>query len=830
MDTKRLGDWLVSAEGLRKSLLGLLLGLFSIWVGVTEAFDKVAQSNKWLPAWTPSAVAVLVITGYLLILIRSARRFIRASQLEQPDAFTLHPTGPATLIGRADDTTRLLKFVKHSRLVLLDGESGCGKSALISAGLLPELQASNGLLPVAIRDWGDDWVRGPLSAALDALFHSLSSTERERLDWTAAPDLTADTPSLAADLKARLKAVVDSLGRRPLLIADQFDDYQARHRSCFLDNESSWLSPAALARANPFWKLVNIGLGGGHLHLLIVTRSDMAAGLTCVRFLAEDQSINHTLERIANEYLHSLLTGIAPEDAQPPVVSHPEGGWQELRELLERDLKAEGAVLMQQVRTVLLGLRQLPLLTPRHYRAAGGLRGVETLVVSRAVSQAGDAAGGGEAGRPIVRALLSKLILSGGPNQAPKARRASLSVLTDIAGEQHRAEAILGALQRNEVVRPADTVGGEIAWQLDHDYLARAVLAEARHANRWTMALREGKARYEEAAGNWRQRWAALLPVATLMRVFWERGRGRLWFGGATSFVWASAIRPGVAVLGLTVIGATAYELNQDRLLTVEANGIIDQFGSAAANDAVIRIWRAPELLRRRVYKLILTGAEKGNSRLERATSTQWPLAHAGLEPACALEAAAALRLRLEQEKDGEIAKSFAQAYTAVAARLSEPADLKAEAAALRLRLDGPGGLNTRYVRPYAAVAARLSEPADLKAAAAALRLRLQQEKSSLAASNLVQAYAAVAGAMLQHTAAKEGLNEAQSQERRKLVIEVLTMAGHPFVKDLGPLFAALGAAAGVDFPDQQITNVVRWATQTYGIQASQLRPQPLSR
>ena len=37
-----------------------------------------------------------------------------------------------------------------------------------------------------------------------------------------------------------------------------------------------------------------------------------------------------------------------------------EGGWKELRECLEHDLKAEGAILMQQVRTVLLGLRQLP--------------------------------------------------------------------------------------------------------------------------------------------------------------------------------------------------------------------------------------------------------------------------------------------------------------------------------------------------------------------------------------------------------------------------------------------------------------------------------------
>ena len=44
-----------------------------------------------------------------------------------------------------------------------------------------------------------------------------------------------------ADLDARLKAVVGTLGRRPLLIADQFDDYQARHHDQFLAQDGTWL-------------------------------------------------------------------------------------------------------------------------------------------------------------------------------------------------------------------------------------------------------------------------------------------------------------------------------------------------------------------------------------------------------------------------------------------------------------------------------------------------------------------------------------------------------------------------------------------------------------
>jgi len=139
---------------------------------------------------------------------------------------------------------------------------------------------------------------------------------------------------------------------------------------------------------------------------------------------------------------------------------------------------------MQQVRTVLLGLRQLPLLTPGCYREAGGLRGVETLVISRAVRRAGDAIGSGEAGVRAARALLGTLILPGGPSQPPKAQRASLSVLCDIAGGQFRTETILRAFQGDEMVRPVVESGSTKAWQLDHDYLAQVVLAEARQADR----------------------------------------------------------------------------------------------------------------------------------------------------------------------------------------------------------------------------------------------------------------------------------------------------------------------------------------------------------
>ena len=222
---------------------------------------------------------------------------------------------------------------------------------------------------------------------------------------------------------------------------------------------------------------------------------------------------------------------------------------------------------MQQVRTVLLGLRQLSLLTPRHYRASGGLRGVETLVIFRSLREAGAAVEGGAVGLRTARNLLNALTLPGGPNQRPKAQRVSIQSLAEIAGDQRRAETILHVLEGDKVVRPSMAHGNLSAWQLDHDYLAAAVISEARLADRWSLALHEGKTRFDEATGNLRRQWATLLSVCTLLRVFWERARGRLTIGDAGTFLLLSAARPVVALFCLTLAGSFLFDWNQQRIL-----------------------------------------------------------------------------------------------------------------------------------------------------------------------------------------------------------------------------------------------------------------------
>lgn len=483
MDAKRLAEWLGTADGLIKVAMGVIGSIGAIFAAVTgllkPVFDRIGLPQVAQPLVV--GVVVIVLVWYFW---RDYHRYARQSRLEQPDRFTLIATTPESLIGRVHDLERLLRVVTQNRIVLLDGESGCGKSALVAAGLVPRLQSADGLLPILVRDWGDDWVRGPLAAMLEALYGALTAEQRERIEWAPAPDLAASAPALAAELSERLDAVSESLHRRPLLIADQFDDYQAQHREHCLDADGNWLTPAKLAEANPFWGLVCRRLQDGKQHLLAITRADTASGLACLRFLDNLMIAIRTLPRVEIEYLRPLLAGIAPDEARPPVISNPENGWFALREVLEADFRARGAVLMQQVRTVLLGLRQLPVLTLRAYRRVGGMAGVETLVVARALRSAGDLLGGGEAGVRAARAMLSALVLPPDADQQPKARRRAFAELADIAGSPERAQRALHTLQTEEIVRPAGGGASEGAWQLDHDYLARPVLTEMRQAGR----------------------------------------------------------------------------------------------------------------------------------------------------------------------------------------------------------------------------------------------------------------------------------------------------------------------------------------------------------
>jgi hypothetical protein len=742
MDLKRLTEWLMTAEGLGKALISLLGVLPTLWAATTKALDDWVKA--WgLPVWVPNALAAAVVTLFAVMLWHSYRRFARASRLEKPDAFVLRPTGPSDLIGREGDLTDLLKSVKAYRVVLLDGESGCGKSALAGAGLVPTLQAQGtGLLPVLVRDWGDDWFAGPPAAVLGALWQALSHTERERLSWTQEPDLAAATEALQAELVQRLSAIFSTLGRRPLLILDQFDDHQARHRARFVDSDGNWLRPQELIAGNPFWATLTQALRQDRLHLLVITRNDTAAGLACIDLLPK-RTARRTLHRVENLYLPQVLTQLAPDSAQPPIVSHPERGWQQLRQQLHTDMQTEGALLMQQLRTVLQGLRELPALTLRDYRRAGGLRGLEALFVSRALRRAAESARNAH-GLPLAqaRALLRALTQSGNANQAPKARRQDRAELNALADNPAQAEQLLQRLAHENLIRPADTTGQHhAAWQLDHDYLAKAVLAEARLANRWQVTLEEGHARYRQASHSTAEQWATLLPTGTQARLWWEHLHGRLPWHAAQDYVRRSLLKPLTTTLALAVLASSCTWAYQDQQLSQEADRLINRL--AHDKGAVMDIWRASPSLRDRVRAHILADP----NLLLTAVQADWPLADIAVDPQRTLAMVQALRNRMDAEQGSDRVTAWASGYASVASRLTDQAKLLVAAQALRTHMDAEqDSFSARqWASSYASVASRLTDQAKLLEEARALRTRMDAEEDSDLVTVWASSYASVA-------------------------------------------------------------------------------------
>lgn len=749
MDARRLSEWLSTAEGLTKVGAAALVALGALGSTAAGFLQTVANALD-LPSYAVGLLVAVLFLGMGVFLLRDYRRFARDSRLEQPDRFTLVASTPESLIGRTEDLDHLVRAVVRNRLVLLDGESGCGKSALVGAGLLPRLRPGDGLLPVLVRDWGDDWVRGPLAATLDALHGELSAEERARIGWSGAPDLAAGPDALTEELTQRLAAVKDVLGRRPLLIADQFDDYQAQHRRKFLDDEGNWCAPDDLATRNPFWHLVGAGLRNSSLHLLAVTRGDTASGLSCLRFLEPAMTASRTLPRVEDAYLGPLLTGVAPDDAMPPVVSNPANGWHALRDQLQLDLRRRGAILMQQVRTVLLGLRSLPVLTPRAYRRVGELEGVETLVVRRALEATGEALGGGDHGVRTARRLLGALILPGGPDQPPKAQRQTFEALVALVGNSEQATRALLALQSRDIVRP---VGREAAWQLDHDYLARAVLTEARQADRWGSRLVEGYVQFKDARGSWRRRLDALLPTGVQARLLWERLRGRLRYREAAGYARLSAVKPASLVTVLLLGGWGAYTLERDLTLGRSAQALANRFGTGDPAVA-LEVWRASESLRLRLLTLVT----QDHALLGSAAAVGWPAAHAGLEPDRALELLPLFRVRLGREGSSRVYAALVNSYAKMADWLTDPVVLRKEVAALRGLLERAE--NNEFVMhlavAYTKMADRLTDPAALREEATALRDRLEREGSGSIASSLADAYAAVASRLADPAALRE--------------------------------------------------------------------------
>jgi len=257
---------------LATSVVGGIGGLFTAINGLSDSVRKAvgifAGFNEW-----QLGVAALALVAVSWWLFRLSRR--RRSVLLRPEALRLERANPAHLFGRREDIDQLARLCREESLVFLEGESGAGKSALLQAGLVPALRAHPGLLPVYVESLaGSDWERDPRTFLAIALWSALDEGSRELMGLKTVPGANA--------VHGILETISEKLGRTPLVLLDQFDDYQLRHYERFLSRKT-WLKPGRLAAQNGFWRDLRELLAKGTIHLVVVTRTDTAAGLSSVR-------------------------------------------------------------------------------------------------------------------------------------------------------------------------------------------------------------------------------------------------------------------------------------------------------------------------------------------------------------------------------------------------------------------------------------------------------------------------------------------------------------------------------------------------------------------
>jgi hypothetical protein len=310
-----------------------IVGLFTAINSLSETVQKFFRVFAGFDTWHLVAAALVLVAVSVWIFLLSRRR---RSMLLRPEALRLERADPEHLVGRADDIEQLVRLCRGQPLVFLEGESGSGKSALLQAGLVPALKSDPELLPIYAESLvGSDWERDPRRFLAAALWSVLGEAARAALELEAVPGPNA--------IRAVIEAVPTKLGRMPLLILDQFDDYQNRHRERFLSRKT-WLKPARLVDQNGFWRDVRELLASNTIHLVVVTRTDTAAGLTSVRFIEPE---TYRLDRLNAHFVGPLLAELAKNKDGQEVIADPEFGWTTLQARLTEDLERAGTILPQ---------------------------------------------------------------------------------------------------------------------------------------------------------------------------------------------------------------------------------------------------------------------------------------------------------------------------------------------------------------------------------------------------------------------------------------------------------------------------------------------------
>ena len=596
----------------RAAALGaLFVGITALMNSVSDLFGKLRE--KWvilqqLPWWSQWAVsAFLVIIAFYLI--RAA--FAGKSRLLRPERFLIQPDEPRFLKGREHEVQELGQLCDREPLVFLDGESGCGKSALICAGLLPWCEADPARpLPLRIDLSGAPWDNG-IAKLLGRTLWIEKGDLCQELEYKQYPQADAVFQALIQ--------IGERTARMPLLIFDQFDDYQTAYREHFYPaGGSRLLASQEFFATNLFWSQVARGVMQRHWHCLVITRNDTRAGLDAIRFC---DARSYTLSRVDQNLIAPLFDEItAPGPDNAPVVDQPELSWNPLRERLLSDLaNQEGQILPIQLAVSLDAMRRWRFLTDAQYRTEGGLSGLERLHVQGYVQETAHATG------LSVATLIAVLLRLTDPVRK-KARRASFNALVQplIGVSPDVLQQALIMLEERRIVRRvahAEEAGGE-AWLLYHDYLARGVIEAHRSLDKWRLLLDEYAGAWQRVDGWW-EKWRRLLPVRTQARLTLEILRQRLRIGTHWRYMAWSTLRfvPALVITAAVFLAYDWITLQQDLQVVKSTIAALDNNQNISENEAahfrklIGASWRAKQ----RVLQDVLENEQDSDRALPHA-------------------------------------------------------------------------------------------------------------------------------------------------------------------------------------------------------------------
>ena len=464
--------------------------------------------------------------GFLIFVSRRPSRFTRTDVfLDLRNLF----------IGRDEDRDQLVDAIRRVSILWVSGESGSGKSSLLSRAVAPSLSERREFLPLYIDNWGADWELGPATALTNAFREKAESLGAR---WTAEG---VDTP---ASLALLLEQSAKILGRTPLLILDQFDDYVVDNIERFRPGGGGLVITAGdLEGQNAFWREVSRLVRAGTIRCIFVVRDEQGWGQSAVSFVPVREFF---VARLQTQFLDQIL--------EPPgttLVENPERGWNKLRERLKKDLYEKGGILPIQMRIVLQRLPDLRPLNEKEYERAGGALGLAAEYLAEAIDRVAAAT---QTNPPLVREILGLIV---NPLDRTKTRDVSVEVLElELNGALAKPALlkVLEQLKSEGIARDRADESGARRWRFDHDYLARAYDELERRENA-TQRILQGYVERLSVPGLWNKRRAIILPW-DICRIVWGKLRRKIVIGNGWPVLLASSA---VWLFGLAVIALGVY-------------------------------------------------------------------------------------------------------------------------------------------------------------------------------------------------------------------------------------------------------------------------------